>query len=101
VKVSPIAFVLTVPVWLYQKVISPMKPKTCRFHPTCSSYAIEALRVHGALRGSWLTVRRLGRCHPFCEPGWDPVPQRHGKLGATPPQSPETVQPPETGREPS
>lgn len=77
-RFSPLAFLLTIPVRLYQKVISPMKPKTCRFHPTCSSYAIEALRVHGAIRGSWLTVKRLCRCHPFCEPGWDPVPQREG-----------------------
>lgn len=69
---------LALPVWLYRKVISPMKPRTCRFHPTCSTYAIEALMTHGALRGSWLTVRRLCRCHPLCEAGFDPVPPRRG-----------------------
>ncbi len=62
------------PVWLYRRCISPWKPACCRFHPTCSGYALEALRVHGALRGSWLTLRRLLRCQPFCEPGFDPVP---------------------------
>ena len=80
---SPLAWLLSVPVWLYRKVISPMKPPTCRFDPTCSSYALQALRAHGALRGSWLTVRRLCRCHPFCEPGFDPVPPRGA--AATPP----------------
>ena len=73
---SPLAMVLSVPVWIYRLVISPMKPATCRFRPTCSGYALEALAVHGALRGSWLTIRRLCRCHPFCEPGYDPVPNR-------------------------
>ena len=67
-------WLLALPVWLYHVLISPWKPPTCRFSPTCSAYALEALRTHGALRGSWLTVRRLGRCHPWCEPGFDPVP---------------------------
>lgn len=58
----------------YQWVISPLLGPRCRFHPTCSHYAIEALEVHGSLRGSWLTLKRLGRCHPFCEGGYDPVP---------------------------
>lgn len=70
------ALLLAVPVWIYRKVISPCKPPTCRFHPTCSAYALEALRVHGALRGSWLTTKRICRCHPFTEPGFDPVPPR-------------------------
>lgn len=61
-------------VWCYRRFVSPLKPACCRFHPTCSGYALEALRVHGALRGSFLTVRRLLRCHPLCEPGFDPVP---------------------------
>ncbi|MFN3240115.1 MAG: membrane protein insertion efficiency factor YidD [Planctomycetota bacterium] len=83
---SPLAWLLSVPVWIYRKVISPMKPPTCRFHPTCSSYALEALRVHGAVRGSWLTVWRLCRCHPFCEPGFDPVPPRRVRRTVTPPR---------------
>ena len=70
------AKLLSVPIWLYRKVISPIKPPTCRFRPTCSGYALDALREHGAVRGIWLTMRRICRCHPFCEPGWDPVPKR-------------------------
>ncbi len=61
-------------VWLYRRLLSPLKPPTCRFVPTCSAYAMEALRRHGAFRGTWLTFRRLIRCHPFTEPGEDPVP---------------------------
>lgn len=64
-------------VWLvrlYRLTLSPFLGQHCRFTPTCSVYAIEALETHGALRGSLLTVRRLGRCHPWCEGGYDPVP---------------------------
>jgi uncharacterized protein len=60
---------------LYQRLISPLLPPSCRFYPSCSAYAVEALRRHGAVRGSWLTVRRLGRCHPFHPGGIDPVPE--------------------------
>lgn len=59
---------------IYQVCISPMLGPHCRFHPTCSAYAIEAIRVHGVMRGSWLAVRRIGRCHPFHPGGVDPVP---------------------------
>ncbi len=62
-------------VWLYRRVLSPLKPPSCRFRPTCSAYAMEALHRHGALRGLWLTARRVARCHPFTEPGFDPVPE--------------------------
>ncbi len=58
----------------YQLLVSPLLPPSCRFHPSCSAYAAEALRRHGAARGSWLAVKRLARCHPFCEGGLDPVP---------------------------
>lgn len=68
--------VLVLPIRFYQRFISPYLPPTCRFHPTCSSYAVEALTVHGALRGSWLTVRRLGRCGPWHPGGLDPVPPK-------------------------
>lgn len=58
----------------YQRALSPLLPPACRFQPTCSAYAIEAYEKHGTLRGTWLTVRRIGRCHPFHPGGWDPVP---------------------------
>jgi hypothetical protein len=56
------------------RLVPKIGPSPCRFQPTCSTYALEALQRHGALRGSWLTVRRLGRCHPFHAGGFDPVP---------------------------
>lgn len=58
----------------YQVAISPLLPASCRYHPTCSHYAIEALEKHGALRGGWLAVKRIARCHPFRAGGFDPVP---------------------------
>ncbi|MGH8794127.1 MAG: membrane protein insertion efficiency factor YidD [Stackebrandtia sp.] len=65
---------LSRPVVAYRRLISPALPARCRFHPTCSAYAVEALRVHGAWRGGWLTLKRLGRCQPFHPGGYDPVP---------------------------
>lgn len=61
----------------YQLVLSPWLGPRCRFHPTCSHYALEALELHGAWRGSGLTLRRLLRCHPWGEGGYDPVPPKH------------------------
>ena len=58
----------------YQLGISPMLPSACRFYPTCSEYAVQAVARFGVLRGSWLALRRLGRCHPFHPGGFDPVP---------------------------
>ncbi|KAA0964793.1 membrane protein insertion efficiency factor YidD [Sporosarcina sp. ANT_H38] len=64
---------------LYQKVISPLTPPSCRFYPTCSHYGIEAVEKHGALKGSWLAVRRISKCHPFHEGGFDPVPEKESR----------------------
>jgi len=58
----------------YRAGISPLLPPACRFHPTCSAYGLEAIEKHGALRGTWLTVKRILRCNPFCRGGYDPVP---------------------------
>lgn len=58
----------------YQVVLSPHLPAACRYYPSCSTYAIEALEKYGVLRGSWLAVKRIGRCHPFRAGGYDPVP---------------------------
>ncbi len=58
----------------YQIVLSPLLPAACRYYPSCSTYAVEALEKYGALRGSWLAIKRIGRCHPFRAGGYDPVP---------------------------
>jgi putative membrane protein insertion efficiency factor len=58
----------------YRGYVSPLTPPSCRFQPTCSAYALEAVEKYGAARGSWLTLRRLLRCQPFCKGGYDPVP---------------------------
>ncbi len=63
-------------VWLYRKLISPLLGVNCRFEPSCSAYADEALRRYGALRGGRLALRRICRCHPWGGSGYDPVPQR-------------------------
>lgn len=62
------------PIRFYQRFISPGLPPTCRYEPTCSSYAADALQQHGAMRGVWLAARRISRCHPWHQGGYDPVP---------------------------
>ena len=69
-----LAQLLILPILFYQRCISPLTPPSCRFTPTCSQYAIEALRKYGPFKGSWLALRRLLRCHPWGGSGYDPVP---------------------------
>jgi len=69
-----VKYLLMAPIRLYQLVISPWMPPVCRYQPTCSRYAMEALRKHGAVKGSWLAVRRILRCAPWGGSGFDPVP---------------------------
>ena len=69
-----LSFALRGLVRLYQLLVSPLLPPRCRYLPTCSDYALEALATHGAARGSWLAARRLLRCHPWGGSGYDPVP---------------------------
>ena len=71
--------VFKAPVIFYRKFISPLFPPTCRFSPTCSQYALEALEIHGPLKGTWLTVKRVIKCHPFHPGGIDPVPEKKGR----------------------
>ncbi|MBQ5701408.1 MAG: membrane protein insertion efficiency factor YidD [Alistipes sp.] len=70
--------ILTLPliglVRFYQVCISPLKPATCRFTPTCSQYALQALQKYGPIKGSWLAVKRIAKCHPWGGSGYDPVP---------------------------
>ena len=65
---------LIVLVRFYQYAIGPMLPPSCRYYPSCSTYALEALEKHGGLKGGWLTIRRIVRCNPFTPGGYDPVP---------------------------
>lgn len=70
----PLRRLATLPIRLYQRFLSPLKPPMCRFSPTCSQYAVEAVEAHGILRGGAYAVWRILRCHPFCRGGHDPVP---------------------------
>lgn len=74
-----LSWLLIVPVKIYQWLISPLLPATCRYQPTCSHYMIEAIQVHGPLKGFWLGIRRISRCHPWGGWGYDPVPPAKSK----------------------
>lgn len=81
---NPLVWLLTAGVRTYRYLLSPLLGPSCRFAPSCSAYALEALTQHGALRGSWLAARRIGRCHPFHPGGYDPVPPADPPRGALP-----------------
>ena len=68
--------ILTAIVQFYKKFISPLTPASCRYHPTCSSYMIEAIEIHGAFKGFWLGIKRIASCHPWGGSGYDPVPRK-------------------------
>lgn len=77
-----VASLRSIPIWLilqYQKWLSPMIGPSCRFHPSCSHYAIDAIKMHGFVIGSWLTVKRILKCHPLHPGGHDPVPKNENK----------------------
>jgi putative membrane protein insertion efficiency factor len=77
---------LLAPIRFYRRFVSPALPATCRYEPSCSAYAVDALLQHGAVRGSWMSVRRISRCHPWHRGGYDPVPparERHGRSGSS------------------
>lgn len=67
-------FIILMPVWFYRACISPLTPASCRYTPTCSEYTIQAVKKHGPLKGSWLAIKRISRCHPWGGSGYDPVP---------------------------
>ena len=73
---TPLARLLSLPVHGYRLLISPWLGRNCRFAPSCSAYALEALETHGALRGGWLALRRISSCHPWGGEGYDPVPPK-------------------------
>ena len=75
-KYDPVRYLLIGFLRAYRVVISPLYGQVCRYHPSCSAYALDAVREHGSIRGVWLAVRRLGRCHPWAAGGYDPVPTR-------------------------
>lgn len=80
---SPLALLFLGLVRLYQLVLSPLLGPRCRFQPTCSSYAIEAITLHGGMKGGWLALKRILKCHPWGGFGYDPVPKGTGKAART------------------
>ncbi|MEM8578911.1 MAG: membrane protein insertion efficiency factor YidD [Pseudomonadota bacterium] len=76
---TPPAWVISLPIRAYRLIGSPWVGHYCRYQPTCSAYAMEALERHGALKGTWLALRRIGRCHPLGRSGYDPVPPKEDR----------------------
>ncbi len=74
-RMGGIQYIVVTLIRIYQWILSPILGPTCRFEPTCSNYASQAIVQHGLIRGTWLAIRRIGRCHPLGESGYDPVPR--------------------------
>ncbi|MFK5996543.1 MAG: membrane protein insertion efficiency factor YidD [Rhodobacterales bacterium] len=77
---TPLAYLFSLPVRAYRLIFSPWVGHGCRYQPTCSAYALEALQKHGAIKGSWLAIRRIGRCHPWGASGIDNVPDKKTQI---------------------
>lgn len=73
-----IGWMLLIPVYIYKYAISPFTPASCRHYPTCSEYALQAVKIHGPFKGFWLATKRISRCHPWGTSGYDPVPPKEG-----------------------
>jgi uncharacterized protein len=86
VRYDPVRYLLIGLLRAYRLLISPLYGQVCRYHPSCSAYALEAVRERGSLKGTWLAGRRLVRCHPWAAGGYDPVPPRpsRGSAGSSP-----------------
>lgn len=87
------AAILRAVIGVYRYALSPLMPPTCRYLPTCSAYAEEAVATHGALKGGWLAVKRVSRCHPLGGHGYDPVPPRLGAGAGKPGRDRKTCEP--------
>jgi len=72
-KTSFLVYAVTLLIKAYKYLISPILPSSCRFYPSCSEYALEAFNKYGFIKGFWMTLKRIGRCHPLCDGGYDPV----------------------------
>ncbi len=74
-----LGYILIAPIWIYQKIISPLFPSSCRHEPSCSVYAVEAIKKRGPFIGLWFSIKRLSKCHPWGTYGYDPVPLKKPK----------------------
>jgi len=88
-RYDPVRWLLIGFLRAYRLLVSPLYGQVCRYHPSCSAYALEAVTEHGSLRGSWLAARRLVRCHPWAAGGYDPVPLRSSRQSAGSSPSPQ------------
>ncbi|MGF1635783.1 MAG: membrane protein insertion efficiency factor YidD [Cyclobacteriaceae bacterium] len=77
--IKTLSFLLIALVKFYQGAISPLFPASCRYTPTCSNYMVEAIKIHGPIRGAWLGIKRISTCHPWGGSGYDPVPPKKHK----------------------